>query len=392
MKKAGQIAGKIIVWILGGVVAVFCAIRLFYIFAGTATGLAAAAYVIVRAILKLWPYLLAAAAIAGAVLAVRGYIRKRKDETAQKLEATYKEGFQSGVRVGKAAGQEEGVAQGRKEALVQGREEGYSLGHSEGYKYALYTQNRFRYYNDDPPLTYEEARRSLDEGTDGANGELIEQEPNVPQYVPAESGDEDYDYREYEYEDEDYDEEGYNRHGYDCHGYDRYGYDREGYDHAGFNRKGFNRDGFNREGYDCAGFDRKGFNRAGFDRHGRDSSGYDINGFDRYGRDRKGRTSDDDIFGPDGYDKDGFDKYGFDKYGCDRGGHDREDDDHDSYNSDGDDSVCYDSQGRCRFSEYISDEEYERNEYLQDRMDYDRDWYNYCQDDDSGDDELELPY
>lgn len=190
MKKAGQIAGKIIVWILGGVVAVFCAIRLFYIFAGTATGLATVAYVIVRIILKQWPYLLAAAAIAGAVLAVRGYICKRKDETAQKLETTYKEGFQSGARVGKAAGREEGVAQGRKEGLAQGRkegltkgredglaqgrEEGYSLGHSEGYKYALYTQNRFRYYNDDPPLTYEEARRSLDEGTDGANGELIE--------------------------------------------------------------------------------------------------------------------------------------------------------------------------------------------------------------------------
>lgn len=61
-----------------------------------------------------------------------------------------------------------------KDGLAQGREEGYSLGHSEGYKYALYTQNRFRYYNGDPPLTYEEARRSLDEGTDGANGELIE--------------------------------------------------------------------------------------------------------------------------------------------------------------------------------------------------------------------------
>lgn len=190
MKKAGQIAGKIIGWILGGVVAVFCAIRLFYIFAGTATGLATVAYVIVRIILKLWPYLLAAAAITGAVLAVRGYIRKRKDETAQKLEAAYKEGFQSGVRVGKAAGREEGVAQGRKEGLAQGREEGltkgredglaqgreegYSLGHSEGYKYALYAQNRFRYYNGDPPLTYAEARRSLDEGTDGANGELIE--------------------------------------------------------------------------------------------------------------------------------------------------------------------------------------------------------------------------
>ena len=55
-----------------------------------------------------------------------------------------------------------------------GCDEGYTLGHSEGYKFALYTQNRFRYYNGDPPLTYEEARRSLDEGTDGANGELIE--------------------------------------------------------------------------------------------------------------------------------------------------------------------------------------------------------------------------
>ena len=63
---------------------------------------------------------------------------------------------------------------GEKDGLAQGREEGYSLGHSEGYKYALYAQNRFRYYNGDPPLTYAEARRSLDEGTDGANGELIE--------------------------------------------------------------------------------------------------------------------------------------------------------------------------------------------------------------------------
>ena len=180
MKKAGQIAGKIVVWILGGAVAVFCALRLFYIFAGTATGLAATAYVIVRIILKLWPYLLAAAVIVGIVLAVRGYIRKRKDEAVQKLEAAYKEGFQSGVRVGEAAGQDEGhnqgredglvqgrkegLAQGRKEGLDQGREEGFSLGHSEGYKYALYTQGRFHYYDDTPPLTYEDARRSLDEG------------------------------------------------------------------------------------------------------------------------------------------------------------------------------------------------------------------------------------
>lgn len=63
---------------------------------------------------------------------------------------------------------------GEKDGLAQGQEEGYSLGHSEGYKYALYAQNRFRYYNGDPPLTYAEARRSLDEGTDGTNGELIE--------------------------------------------------------------------------------------------------------------------------------------------------------------------------------------------------------------------------
>lgn len=73
-------------------------------------------------------------------------------------EAWYVDGYDAGVTDG----------------LAQGREEGYSLGHSEGYKYALYTQNRFRYYNGDPPLTYEEARRSLDEGPDGSNGELVE--------------------------------------------------------------------------------------------------------------------------------------------------------------------------------------------------------------------------
>lgn len=71
-------------------------------------------------------------------------------------------------------GRKQGEAQGIAKGLAQGREEGYSLGHSEGYKYALYAQNRFRYYNGDPPLTYAEARRSLDEGTDGTNGELVE--------------------------------------------------------------------------------------------------------------------------------------------------------------------------------------------------------------------------
>ena len=198
MKKVGQVAGKIVAWILGGVVAVFCAIRLFYLFTGTAKGIAAVAYIIIRAILKLWPYLLAVAAIVGVVLAVRGYIRKRKDEAVQKLEAAYKEGFQSGMRTGKVAGQEEGVAQGcvqgreegftqgRKEGLAEGREEGYSLGHSEGYKYALYTQGHFRYYNDDPPLTYEDARRSLDEGQEGTNGELI-QEAAEDATAPVES-------------------------------------------------------------------------------------------------------------------------------------------------------------------------------------------------------------
>lgn len=190
MKKFGRVMGQVLGWALAVPVAIFCVLRLFYILKGTATGLAAVAHIVVCVILKLWPYLLAAAAIVGAVLAVRGYIRKRKDEAAQKLDAAYKEGFRSGARVGKAVGYEEGVtqghedglvqgrkeglAQGREEGLAQGREEGYSLGHSEGYKYALYTQNRFRYYNDDPPLTYKEARRSLDEGTDGANGELIE--------------------------------------------------------------------------------------------------------------------------------------------------------------------------------------------------------------------------
>lgn len=86
---------------------------------------------------------------------------------ADELTSDIKEGIEKTIF-------EKGRAQGRKEGLAQGREDGYSLGHSEGYKYALYTQNRFRYYNGDPPLTYAEARRSLDEGTDGANGELIE--------------------------------------------------------------------------------------------------------------------------------------------------------------------------------------------------------------------------
>lgn len=94
----------------------------------------------------------------------------REDVEAQQLKDAYAKGRKEGL----AQGREEGLTKGREDGLVQGREEGYSLGHSEGYKYALYAQNRFRYYNGDPPLTYAEARRSLDEGTDGTNGELIE--------------------------------------------------------------------------------------------------------------------------------------------------------------------------------------------------------------------------
>ena len=96
----------------------------------------------------------------------RAKLQKRILQLQQELEE--KDGDANEARY--VAGYEAGVTDG----LAKGREEGYSLGHSEGYKFALYTQNRFRYYNGDPPLTYEEARRSLDEGADGANGELVE--------------------------------------------------------------------------------------------------------------------------------------------------------------------------------------------------------------------------
>lgn len=96
----------------------------------------------------------------------RAELQERILQLQQELEE--KDGDANEARY--VAGYEAGVTDG----LAKGREEGYSLGHSEGYKFALYTQNRFRYYNGDPPLTYEEARRSLDEGADDANGELVE--------------------------------------------------------------------------------------------------------------------------------------------------------------------------------------------------------------------------
>ena len=101
-------------------------------------------------------------AAASEIYELRNRILQLQQELEEKVdaanEAWYVDGYDAGVTDG----------------LAKGREEGYSLGHSEGYKFALYTQNRFRYYNGDPPLTYEEARRSLDEGADGANGELVE--------------------------------------------------------------------------------------------------------------------------------------------------------------------------------------------------------------------------
>lgn len=101
-------------------------------------------------------------------------VEEQAQEQARLIATARQQARSEGFTDGLMQGRKEGLAQGRKEGLAQGREEGFSLGHSEGYKYALYAQNRFRYYNGDPPLTYAEARRSLDEGTDGTNGELIE--------------------------------------------------------------------------------------------------------------------------------------------------------------------------------------------------------------------------
>ena len=114
--------------------------------------------------------------------------RKRKAKAAEEqarlvTEARQQartEGFAKGLAQGRKEGiaqaREEGLTQGREEGLTQGREEGFSLGHSEGYKYALYTQGRFCYYSGTPPLTYEDARRSLDEGQESTNGKLIQEE------------------------------------------------------------------------------------------------------------------------------------------------------------------------------------------------------------------------
>ncbi len=187
----------------------------------------------------------------------RAELQKRVLQLQQELEekaddaneAWYVDGYDAGVADG----------------LAQGREEGYSLGHSEGYKYALYTQNRFRYYNDDPPLTYEEARRSLDEGTDGANGELIEQEPPAPparalgkkrrsrkkkpEPVPEpttaaheEPNDEELDRLFHEVK------ENYERNGFKLNTSDGYEYDAAGFDRNGLDRNGFTRDGLGSNG------------------------------------------------------------------------------------------------------------------------------------------------
>lgn len=146
-----------------------------------------------------------------------------------------------------------------------GCDEGYTLGHSEGYKYALYTQNRFRYYNDDPPLTYEEARRSLDEGTDGANGELIEPEPPAPptrapgkkrrsRKKKPEPAPEPTTAAHEEPNDEELDrlfqevKENYERNGFKLNTSDGYEYDAAGFDKNGLDRNGFTRDGLGSNG------------------------------------------------------------------------------------------------------------------------------------------------
>ena len=65
----------------------------------------------------------------------------------------------------------EGFTKGKAYGLAQGHEEGYTLGMAEGYKYALYTQGRYRYFLDRPPLTYEDAQERL---IYGVNGEAVE--------------------------------------------------------------------------------------------------------------------------------------------------------------------------------------------------------------------------
>lgn len=101
----------------------------------------------------------------------KGLAQGWEEGAAQALEEASALSFAKGL----AQGQKEGIAQGIAKGLTQGREEGFSLGHSEGYKYALYTQGCFCYYSGTPPLTYEDARRSLDEGQEGTNGKLIQE-------------------------------------------------------------------------------------------------------------------------------------------------------------------------------------------------------------------------
>lgn len=213
------------------------------------------------------------------------YAGRRSDRQAQKAEETgrqkgredgYAEGlaagakqadanYYSGLAAGLSRGTARGIEQGFSQGLAQGRKEGFSLGHSEGYKYALYTQNRFQYYNDDPPLTYEEARRSLDEGTDGANGELIEPEPPAPptrapgkkrrsRKKKPEPAPEPTTAAHEEPNDEELDrlfqevKENYERNGFKLNTSDGYEYDAAGFDRNGLDRNGFTRDGLGSNG------------------------------------------------------------------------------------------------------------------------------------------------
>lgn len=131
-----------------------------------------------RANLILSAYTIVMLAITSAPFWV-GFIVKNRREKREKTSAAASEIYELRNRILQLQKELEEKVDAANEAWYEdgydaGCDEGYSLGHSEGYKYALYTQNRFRYYNGDPPLTYEEARRSLDEGMDGANGELID--------------------------------------------------------------------------------------------------------------------------------------------------------------------------------------------------------------------------
>lgn len=192
-------------------------------------------------------------------------VEEQAQEQARLIATARQQARSEGFTDGLMQGRKEGLAQGRKEGLAQGREEGYSLGHSEGYKYALYAQNRFRYYNGDPPLTYAEARRSLDEGTDSANGELIEPEPPAPptrapekkrrsRKKKSEPGTELTTAAPEAPDDEELDrlfqevKENYERNGFKLNTSDGCEYDAAGFDRNGLDRNGFTRDGLGSNG------------------------------------------------------------------------------------------------------------------------------------------------